>query len=69
MDPTGDNAPFLWDESADVETAVGTTTATGDATGNVHLQPWFYCWFQVHLATQQLVAVLEVLVLQLVVQV
>ena len=36
MDPTGDNAPFLWDESADVF-PVGTTTATGDATGNVHL--------------------------------
>ena len=40
MDPTGDNAPFLWDESADVN-PVGTTTATGDATGNVHLQPGF----------------------------
>ena len=31
---TGDNAAFLWDESADAF-VVGTTTATGDATGNV----------------------------------
>ena len=31
---TGDNAAFLWDESADVF-VTGTTTATGDATGNV----------------------------------
>ena len=47
---TGDNAAFLWDESADVF-AVGTTTATGDATGNVHLQQLVLLLAQVHLAT------------------
>jgi len=30
---TGDNAIFMWDESADTF-VVGTTTATGSATGN-----------------------------------
>ena len=31
---TGDNALFIWDESAD-EFAIGTTTATADSTGNI----------------------------------
>ena len=31
---TGDNAIFMWDESADTF-VLGTTTATGSATGNI----------------------------------
>ena len=31
---TGDNAIFMWDESAD-KFVVGTTTATGTTTGNI----------------------------------